>query len=112
MTSIFFWCRRNFYFRDRRPILMNYNPTVVLTDAGQKGVNRPDQFRRAAQIAWATAKFHMTLRDEHLEPEVFHLKQKPTRNTKLLTKFLPNWRISVKSKVWFENSDKVEPFSF
>ena len=25
------------FFRDRRPILMNYNPTVVLTDAGQKG---------------------------------------------------------------------------
>ena len=44
----------------------------------------------------------MTLRDEHLEPEVFHLKQKPTKNTKLMAKFLPNWRVSVKSKARLE----------
>jgi len=86
------------YLRDRSPILINYNPTVVLTDAGQLGDRRPDQVRRAAQIIWATAKFHMTLRDEYLEPEVFHLKQKPSKNRKLLAKYLPNKRITIKSK--------------
>lgn len=86
------------YLRDRRPLSMNFNPTVVLTDAGQVYPNRPDQMHRAAQLVWATAKFHLTLQDEYLEPDVFHLKQKPTKNRKLLAKFLPNTRITVKSK--------------
>ena len=28
------------YLNDRRPLPMNYNPTVVLTDAGQEGARR------------------------------------------------------------------------
>ena len=43
-------------------------------------------------------KYHITLRDELMHPDVFHLKSKPTKNRTLLTKYLPNTRITVKSK--------------
>lgn len=86
------------YLNDRRPLPMNYNPTVVLTDAGQEGARRPDQVRRGAQIIWSTAKFHLTLRDELLKPDCAHLKQEPSKNAKILAKYLPNTRVTMKSK--------------
>ena len=100
-------------------IKVNYNPTVVLTDAGQEK-NRPNFLQRATQIVYCASKewlihnrrwlivsyntimshdkYHITLRDELMHPDVFHLKSKPTKNRTLLTKYLPNTRITVKSK--------------
>ena len=77
--------------------MVNYNPTVVLTDAGQEA-NRPNQLQRGTQIIYTAAKYHLTLTDELMHPDVFHLKQKPSKNRTLLTKWLPNTRVSVKSK--------------
>ena len=78
--------------------MVNYNPTVVLTDAGQEA-NRPNYLQRGTQIIYTAARYHLTLKDELMHPDVFHLKQKPSKNRTLLTKFLPNTRISIKSKV-------------
>ena len=74
--------------------MVNYNPTVVLTDAGQEA-NRPNYLQRGTQIIYTAARYHLTLKDELMHPDVFHLKQKPSKNQTLLTKFLPNTRISV-----------------
>lgn len=77
--------------------MVNYNPTVVLTDAGQEA-NRPNYLQRGTQIIYTAAKYHLTLIDELMHPDVFHLKQKPSKNRTLLTKWLPNTRVSLKSK--------------
>ena len=85
------------YLKDRRALPVNFNPTVVLTDAKQE-FNRPTQLQRGVQIIYTAAKYHLTLRDELMHPDVFHLKQKPSKNTTLMTKYLPNIRVSLKSK--------------
>ena len=85
------------YLKDRRALPVNFNPTVVLTDAKQE-FNRPTQLQRGVQIIYCAAKYHLTLRDELMHPDVFHLKQKPSKNTTLMTKYLPNIRVSLKSK--------------
>ena len=56
------------------------------------------KLQRGAQIIYCAAKYHLTLRDELMHPDVFHLKQKPSKNTTLMTKYLPNIRVSLKSK--------------
>ncbi|CAG5110532.1 Oidioi.mRNA.OKI2018_I69.chr2.g4923.t1.cds [Oikopleura dioica] len=81
------------YLADRRPLPFNYNPGVAICDV--TGPNdRPNQLVRAAQVIWATTKYHLTMKDGYMEPELANFGGPPTSKMNLLSRALPNIRIS------------------
>ncbi|XP_045534518.1 carnitine O-palmitoyltransferase 2, mitochondrial [Papilio machaon] len=77
------------YLRDRVPLPINYNPLIVFQYDSKPGYN--DQLVRATNLLISAVRFMNSLRENILEPEVFHLQPRKS-NTPLFRKvtgFLP-----------------------
>lgn len=108
--SSFLWAPwSDMYLRDRRALPINYNPMLAWEDHPNPKLNK--QSYRAAMYSWATAKYYLTLADGHLEPEVFHMKKPPSEKVVKLTKMLPKWRFSLKSKGIDNQAMRYLPFA-
>lgn len=66
------------YLRDRVPLPINYNPVLILKNDERKEYNAP--LIRATNLIISSLRFMKSLRDECLEPEVFHLNPKKSDN--------------------------------
>jgi carnitine O-palmitoyltransferase 2 len=64
------------YLKDRRSIVLNHNPFMTFN----ADPRNPSQTDRASQIIWSAVRFHNSLRDNLLKPEVFHLN--PSKSDK------------------------------
>ncbi|KOB72249.1 Carnitine O-palmitoyltransferase 2, mitochondrial, partial [Operophtera brumata] len=62
------------YLRDRAALPINYNPLVVFQNDVRPEYN--DQLIRASNILTSAVRFMMSLREQILEPEVYHLNAK------------------------------------
>lgn len=62
----------NMYLESRKPLIVNYNPQLTLKDDPKYGIG--DQAKRASSIIYSSLKFYKTLKDEMLEPDIFHTK--------------------------------------
>ena len=60
------------YLTNRAPLPLNLNPQLTWRDDPRPAMQA--QAARAANIAHAAARFHLTLAAGALEPEVYHLK--------------------------------------
>lgn len=60
------------YLTSRAPLPLNLNPQLTWRDDARPGMQA--QAARAANLAHAAARFHLTLAAGVLEPEVFHVK--------------------------------------
>lgn len=77
------------YLRDRAALPINYNPLIVFQYDTKLGYN--NQIVRATNLLISAVRFMNSLRENILEPEIFHLKPKKS-NTPLFRKvtgFLP-----------------------
>lgn len=77
------------YLRDRVPLPINYNPLIVFQYDTKPGYN--DQLIRSTNLLTSAVRFMNSLRENILEPEVFHLQPKKS-DTPLfhkVTGFLP-----------------------
>ncbi|CAG9785597.1 unnamed protein product [Diatraea saccharalis] len=77
------------YLRDRSPLPINYNPLIVFQNDVKTEYN--NQLVRATNILISSARFLSSLREQILEPEVYHMNPKKS-NTPLfrtVTGFLP-----------------------
>lgn len=77
------------YLRDRIPLPINYNPFLVMQNDVKSEYN--NQLIRASNLLVSAVRFMLSLREEILEPEVYHLNPKKS-NTPLfrtVTGFLP-----------------------
>ena len=95
-TSFYYDAWSEMYLSDRRPLPVNYNPILTWKELPNEALNT--QPIRAAQICWAAAKYYLTLVDGHLQPQVFHMGDEPSKNAQKLTKFLPKKRVTLKSQ--------------
>ncbi|XP_023936317.1 carnitine O-palmitoyltransferase 2, mitochondrial [Bicyclus anynana] len=68
------------YLRDRVPLPINYNPFLVMQNDIRPEYN--NQLVRATNLLVSAARFMLSLRQQILEPEVFHLQPKKS-NTPL-----------------------------
>lgn len=77
------------YLRDRVPLPINYNPLVVFQNDTKEAYN--DQLIRASNLLVSASRFALSLREQILEPEVFHLnpKKSNTQMFRTLTGLLP-----------------------
>jgi len=78
------------YLKDRRPVVLTHNPFITFNDDERPGYN--DQLIRATNMLISSTRFMKTLRDEMLEPEVFHLNaaKSNTDTFRNVTRFLPS----------------------
>ncbi len=67
----------NMYLESRKPLIINYNPQLTLKDDPKYGKN--DQSKRGASIILSSLKFYQTLKDNKLEPDIFHTKPNLTQ---------------------------------
>lgn len=77
------------YLRDRVALPINYNPFLVMQNDVRSEYN--NQLVRASNLLVSAVRFMLSLREEILEPEVYHLNPKKS-NTQLfrtVTGFLP-----------------------
>lgn len=68
------------YLRDRAALPINYNPLVVMQNDARPEYN--NQLVRATNLLTSAVRFMLSLRNEILEPEVFHLNPKKS-NTQM-----------------------------
>ena len=64
------------YLKDRRPLVLNSNPSV----GWKADPSKPTQLQRATSLLSSAAIFHRTLRDGHLEPDIFHTEPKKSQS--------------------------------
>lgn len=79
----------DFYLKDRSPLPINYNPLLVFQNDIRPEYN--NQLIRATNLLLSAVRFTLSLREEILEPEVYHLNPNKS-NTPLfrtVTGFLP-----------------------
>lgn len=62
------------YLRDRKPLPINYNPMLVFTNEKRGEYN--SQLVRATNLLISSLRFYRSLKDNVLEPEVYHLNPK------------------------------------
>lgn len=62
------------YLSDRKPLPINYNPALVMKLDTRPEYN--DQLTRASNLVVTSLRFMRSLREEVLEPEVFHMNPK------------------------------------
>ncbi|RZF36006.1 hypothetical protein LSTR_LSTR005822 [Laodelphax striatellus] len=72
------------YLSDRSPLPINYNPFLVFTNNEDSRYN--DQLLRATNLVVSSVRFLRSLRENLLEPEVFHLNPKKS-DTEFFRKF-------------------------
>lgn len=61
------------YLRDRRPLVVTHNPGILLAHDLRPQMAR-DMVRRPANMLISSLRFHRSLRDGLLKPEVYHLQ--------------------------------------
>ncbi|CAH0714517.1 unnamed protein product, partial [Brenthis ino] len=61
----------DFYLKDRSPLPINYNPLLVFNNDIRPEYN--NQLIRATNLLLSAIRFTLSLREEILEPEVYHL---------------------------------------
>lgn len=62
------------YLKDRKPLPINYNPMLVFTNEKRNEFNT--QLVRATNLVVSSLRFYRSLKDNILEPEVYHLNPK------------------------------------
>lgn len=79
----------NVYLSDRIPLPVNYNPFLVFVNDQNEKYN--DQLVRASNFVVSSLRFLKSLRENILEPEVFHLnpKKSDTKLFRQVTRALP-----------------------
>ncbi|XP_047019597.1 carnitine O-palmitoyltransferase 2, mitochondrial [Helicoverpa zea] len=77
------------YLRDRVPLPINYNPMIVFQNDLRPDYN--DQLIRSANILISSVRFMLSLREQILEPEVYHMnpKKSDTPLFRNFTRMLP-----------------------
>nr|XP_021182304.2 carnitine O-palmitoyltransferase 2, mitochondrial [Helicoverpa armigera] len=77
------------YLRDRVPLPINYNPMIVFQNDVRPEYN--DQLIRSANILISSVRFMLSLREQILEPEVYHMnpKKSDTPLFRNFTRMLP-----------------------
>lgn len=86
------------YLRDRLPLPINYNPMIVFQNDVRPEYN--DQLIRSTNILITAARFMLSLREQILEPEVYHLnpKKSDTPFFRTFTSMLPeavSWYVNI-----------------
>ncbi|CAL1532065.1 unnamed protein product, partial [Lymnaea stagnalis] len=78
------------YLKDRRPVVLTHNPFITFNDDPRAEYNT--QLIRASNMLISSVRFMKTLRDEKLEPEVFHLNpaKSNTKTFRTVTSLLPS----------------------
>ncbi|BFZ05488.1 hypothetical protein BsWGS_08529 [Bradybaena similaris] len=78
------------YLKDRRPLVLTHNPFICFNDDPRPAYR--SQLIRAANMLISSARFMKTLRDEKLEPEVYHLNpsKSNTSTFQTVTRLLPS----------------------
>ena len=69
---------RDLYLRDRRPVVFNHNPGIMLDFDPRPELS--EMGARTASALVSSLRFFRSLREEVLKPEVFHLKPSATDN--------------------------------
>lgn len=75
------------YLSDRKPLPINYNPALVMKLDARPEYN--DQLTRASNLVVTSLRFMRSLREEVLEPEVYHMnprKSDTERYRKILSR--------------------------
>lgn len=62
------------YLKDRRPVVINQNPFMIMQNDSRQAYNQP--LYRITNIIVSSARFRRAFLDKTLEPEVFHLDPK------------------------------------
>lgn len=62
------------YLSDRRPLPINFNPVLIMKQDARPEYN--DQLTKTANLVVTSLRFMRSLREELLEPEVYHLNPK------------------------------------
>ncbi|RHY86391.1 hypothetical protein DYB37_001281 [Aphanomyces astaci] len=77
------------YVQDRQPLVINVNPQIKIKDDPAPEKNTQNQ--RAASLIASSVRVFRTLRDRHLEPDIFHTKPNYSKTSAFNTfcKFLP-----------------------
>ncbi|CAG5131342.1 unnamed protein product, partial [Candidula unifasciata] len=77
------------YLKDRRPVVLTHNPFMCFTDDPRPAYR--SQLIRAANMLISSTRFMKTLRDQKLEPEIFHLNpsKSNTSTFQTVTSLLP-----------------------
>jgi carnitine O-palmitoyltransferase 2 len=77
------------YLQDRAPLPLNYNPQITLNDNVNPEKNK--QAERAASLVTAALRFHHSLKEEVLYPDIFHTKPEKSKTTRFdrITSALP-----------------------
>ncbi|XP_060803793.1 carnitine O-palmitoyltransferase 2, mitochondrial [Amyelois transitella] len=77
------------YLRDRIPLPINYNPLIVFQNDSRPAYN--NQLVRATNLLISAVRFRESLKEQILEPEVYHLnpKKSNTEFFRTFTGFLP-----------------------
>ncbi|GBP87311.1 Carnitine O-palmitoyltransferase 2, mitochondrial [Eumeta japonica] len=68
------------YLRDRLPLPINYNPLLVFQNDSKQEYN--NQLVRSTNLLISASRFMLSLKEQVLEPEVYHLNPKKS-NTQL-----------------------------
>lgn len=78
------------YLKDRRPVVLTHNPFITFNDDPRPEYNT--QLIRASNMLISSARCMKTLRDEMLEPEVYHLNPAKSDNDRFrtVTRMLPS----------------------
>ncbi|KAK3794005.1 hypothetical protein RRG08_028439 [Elysia crispata] len=78
------------YLKDRRSVVLTHNPFVSFADDPRPEYNT--QLIRSANMLISSARCMKTMRDEFLEPEVFHLNptKSDTNTFRSVTRLLPS----------------------
>lgn len=79
------------YLRDRSPLPLNYNPVLVWKNDERKEFNT--QLVRASNFVISSLRFYKSLKENILEPEVFHMnaKKSDTDQFRKTIKFTPSF---------------------
>lgn len=75
------------YLRDRKPLPINYNPVLIMKHDIRAEYN--EQLLRTVNLVITSLRFMRSLREEQLEPEVYHMNPKKS-DTPRYKKFLRN----------------------
>ncbi|XP_005097845.1 carnitine O-palmitoyltransferase 2, mitochondrial [Aplysia californica] len=78
------------YLKDRRPVVLTHNPFISFNDDPRPEYNT--QLIKASNMLISSTRFMKTLRDELLEPEVFHLNpaKSDTSTFRTVSRLLPS----------------------
>lgn len=79
------------YLKDRKPLPVNYNPVLIMKLDETNSPDYNDQLVRTSNLVISTLRFMRSLRENVLEPEVYHLdaSKSDTKFFKRAARFAP-----------------------